>query len=305
MPVVEPESGGGTGLRGGWRAHGAPWLAPRCANPACRTGWIHLWRNARAPRLWGGWACSPGCMQAMVAAAVRRERGAGAPAPAAYPHRVPIGLMLVEQGEITEESLQGALAECRQQEQETGEAVRLGAWLVESGLLTEAALTRGLSAQWGCPAFSLANFRPEETAAVMPRLLAEAYGGIPVRAGGGLCLVFAGGVDRSLSYAVARMTGLRVTAGVAGDREWKRALAEYRATRAPRSGFLEAADADSLVRAIAGRVERAKAADARLVRVHGVWWLRLWRRAGAETGLAGCGGVEDWVCTLREGAAGY
>lgn len=321
MPVVERiaaepggERGSGRngprdgerGREGGGAARGAvALLAPRCGNPGCAMGWMRLWRSARSPRFEGQWACSPGCMRAMVAAVVRRERGREVPA--AYPHRVPIGLMLLEQGEISEANLRMALAECRRQEEETGEAVRLGAWLVGSGLLTEAALTRGLSAQWGCPAFSLANFRAEETAAVLPRLLGEAYGGVPVRASGGrgICLIFAGAVDRSLSYAVGRMTGLRVTAGVAGDREWKQAQEEYGKMPGPRVEFLEAADAGGLAGAMAGRIEKGKAAEALLVRVHEFWWLRLWRRGTGEPGLDGCGEVEDLVGTLRGSGPGY
>ena len=295
---------GERGREGRGAARGAvALLAPRCGNPACATGWLRLWRSTRAPRFEGRWACSPGCMRAMVAAAVRRERGGGSAA--SHPHRMPIGLMLVEQGEISEAHLRMALAECRRQEEETGEAVRLGAWLVGSGLLTEAALTRGLSAQWGCPAFSLTNFRAEETAAAMPRLLAEAYGGVPVRASGGICLIFAGAVDRSLSYAVGRMTGLRVMAGVAGDREWKQAQEEYGKMPGPRVEFLEAADAGGLAGAMADRIEKEKAAEARLVRVHEFWWLRLWRRGTGEPGLARCGEVEDLVGTVRGSGAEY
>jgi hypothetical protein len=176
--------------------------------------------------------------------------------------------------------------------------------MVESGLLTEPALTRGLSAQWNCPAFSLAHFRPEETAAVMPRILVEAFGALPVRAAGrGVYLAFCGAIDRSLSYAVERATGLRVTAGIAGDAEFRRAQEEYLETPGPRLRCLEAADPLSLVRAIAARIEREKPVEARLVRVHNDYWLRLWRSLEPEPGLAGRDDVDDVLCVVRSAGA--
>lgn len=242
-------------------------------------------------------------MRAVVAAAVRRESSVGDAR--THPHRMPIGLMLLEQGQISAPALKTALAAWKRHGEETGEAVRLGRWLVESGQISEAALLRGLSAQWSCPALSLARFRAGDTAAVLPRILCEAYGAVPVRMTGGVYLAFAGAVDRGLSYAVGRITGLRVTAGLARDGEWQQAEAEYRGTAAPPAQYLEAADAAAMVRALAGRIEAGKAAEARLVRVHEFWWLRLWRRATAEPGLAGCGDVEDVVCALRRGGLGY
>lgn len=239
----------------------------------------------------------------MVASAVRRE---GSPGKRwAYPHRVPIGLLLLEQGQISETELRSALAARRRHGERTGETVRLGAWLIDSGLLSERALSRGLSAQWSCPTFSLARFRPEETAAVLPRLLAEVCGAIPVRAAGRMFLVCAEAVDRSLSYATARITGLNVTSAMAGDREWRQAQEDYRVTPGPRSDFIEAADTTTLVRVLGRRIEALRAVEARLVRVHEFWWLRVWRRATAETGIAACGAVEDLLGTLRSSAAGY
>lgn len=278
-------------------------LFPRCGNPGCGTGWMHVWRNRRLPGFEGRWACSPECMRALVALAMRRERSAGGVS-GAWSHRIPIGLLLVEQGRITAAQLRDALEGWRHRDAEKRDGKRLGTWMVESGLLTEPALTRGLSAQWNCPAFSLAHFRPEETAAVMPRILVEAFGALPVRAAGrGVYLAFCGAIDRSLSYAVERATGLRVTAGIAGDAEFRRAQEEYLETPGPRLRCLEAADPLSLVRAIAARIEREKPVEARLVRVHNDYWLRLWRSLEPEPGLAGRDDVDDVLCVVRSAGA--
>lgn len=304
MPDVELNEAQGTARTssGVHRAHGiASSLFPRCANPACATGWMHLWRNRRLPRFDGRWACSFECMCALVATAMRREWGAAASVVAARAHRVPIGLLLVEQGRISEGELRRALDSWRHAKEDAEDGMRFGQWLVKSGSLTESELTRALSAQWNCPAFSLAHYRPEETASVMPRILVEAFAALPVYAGrGGLVyLAFCGAIDRSLSYAVARATGLRVIAGIAGDSEFRHAQGQYLLTPGPRMQLLEAADPWSLARAIAGLIEREKPLEARLVRVHSDIWLRFWRSPAPEQGYAERTDVEDVLCVLR------
>ena len=274
-------------------------LFSRCANPRCATGWMRLWRNRRVPCFEGRWACSAECMQELVAAAARREmdRGLGASVP--RPHRMPMGLMLIEQGRISPEQLQQALAGQQRSVEETGEAARLGAWLLRSGVLTEPALARALSTQWSCPVFSLAGYRPEDVATAMPRFFSDALGALPVRmAGGRLQIAFAGPIDRSLSYAVGRMGGVRVDAGVACDSEWQIAQGRFLATREPETRFLEAASSWVLVRAMTRLIESEKAVEARLVRLHEYFWLRIWRRAAPDPALDACDAVVDLLSTV-------
>lgn len=274
-------------------------LFPRCANPQCSTGWMHVWRSRRLPVFEGQWTCSPACMRALVLAAVQRERSSGPTRPAPLSHRIPLGLTLLEQGQITEAQLKAALRSWRESSEAAGEPMRLGKWLVHSGVLGPAAVTRGLSLQWNCPAYSLGDFRPEKTAALLPRLLVEICGGIPVGIARGVGLAFSGSLDRSLSYALERATGFRVVAGIAADEEVQCAVRRYMATAAPPVEFLEVTDGAALARAIAARIERERAPEARLVRVHGIYWLRLWRKENPAPGLAGIGDVEDMLCTLR------
>jgi hypothetical protein len=217
-----------------------------------------------------------------------------------------MGLMLVEQGRITPEQLHAALEGQRSAAEETGEATRLGEWLLRSGVLSEPALTRALSAQWNCPVFSLAGYRPEEMTAAMPRFLSEAVGALPVRAPGGkvLYIAFSGHIDRSLSYAIGRMTGLRVAAGIAPDSEFRGAQERFIATEGPVTRFLEAASSWVLVRAITKLIESEKPVEARLARIHDYYWLRMWRRAAERPGLPARDAVEDLIATFGAGAGG-
>jgi hypothetical protein len=275
-------------------------LFPHCANPRCATGWIHLWRSRRVPGFEGRWACSAECMEELVAAAVRREMNGGDAISLPHPHRLPMGLMLVEQGGITPAQLREALEGQQRAAEQTGETVRLGEWLVRSGVLGEPALMRALSAQWNCPVFPLANYHPEEVATAMPRFLSEALGALPVRAAAGrvLYVAFSGRIDRSLSYALERMNGMRVAAGLARDSEFEGAQAGFLGTPAPATRFLEAASSWVLVRAIAERIESERPVEARLARIHDYYWLRLWRRGAEGPGLPAPGGVEDLLATV-------
>lgn len=282
-------------------------LFSHCANPRCATRWMRLWRSRRVPGFEGHWACSAECMGDLVAAAVRREMDGGSSIPAAYPHRVPMGLMLVEQGRITPDQLREALEGQQRAAEETGETVRLGEWLLRSGVLAEPALTRALSTQWNCPVFSLDGYRPEEVAATMPRFLSEALGALPVRAARGklLYVAFSGRIDRSLSYAMERMGGLEVASGIASDSEFGRAQMRFLETEAPRTRFLEAASSWVLVLTIARLIESEKPVDARLVRIHDYYWLRLWRRGAEAPGPPACDQVEDLLCTVGTGRKNF
>lgn len=275
-------------------------LLTRCANLQCSTGWLRLWRSRRLPGFESRWACSAECMARLVTAAVQRE-GAGERGGArAHAHRVPLGLLLVEQGRLGEAQLRDALAAQERVRAETGERIRLGEWLVRSGVLTEEVLTRALCGQWNAPLFSLREYRPEEVATALPRFFAEALGAVPARVGAGRLLYLAcnGGIDRSLSYALERMTGLRVASGLVADSEFRRAQAAYLATPAPRARYLEAASTAVLARAITRLVESEKPVEARLARVHEYYWLRLWRCVPEERGLPEPAAAEDLIATV-------
>ncbi len=274
-------------------------LFPRCGNHRCATGWIRLWRSRRIPVFEGQWACSEECLEELVARAVRREMDGRDTPPVPWTHRVPMGLMLVEQGEITSGQLHAAL-EGQRKEAATGEASRLGEWLLRSGVLSESVLTRALSAQWNCPVFSLEAFEPAEVVAVLPRLLSEAFGALPVRAPGGkhLDVAFAGRVDRSLCYALERMTGLRVFAGIALDSEFRIAQQRLFSVRPVATRHLEAANSWVLVRAMTRWIETVRPEEARLVRLHDYYWLRIWRRGPRRGSLPASATVEDMLATL-------
>lgn len=267
-------------------------LLPRCGWRDCRTGRMHVWRSRRVPVFEQRWACSPECLRALVTAAVAREgQDLGGPERA---DRFPVGLLLLEQGAISGEQLRQALRERdRQGETESG----LGEWLLRSGLLSETALARARSAQWNCPVLSPSGSRAPEMGSAVPRFLAEALGAVPLRTlgGGVLTLAFSTRVDRSLTYAIEHVTGMRVAAGVARASEFQREQERFFSAPAPEARLLEAESLGALARAIAGCIEQEKAPEARVARVHDFWWLRIWRQNPGDRGLPGSPAVADQI----------
>ena len=307
MPVLRRLSVGGMGSNGegsqgsrvGWvdqqPGPGPSRLLTTCANPGCSSGWLHLLRSRSAPVVEGGWSCSPSCTEARVAVALRRELGGRRVEASLHRHRIPLGLMMLEQGWITSEQLRKGL-----DAQRAAGQGRLGTWLVEELGVREQLVTRALSMQWGCPVLALEYHDADGMAAMLPRFFVEAYAALPLRAAAGkiLYLGFEDRLDPVLSLAVERMTGLSVEAGLVSGSRFRVAHERLLRTDFPKVEHVEGASKLTLVHVLSERIERAKPVEARFVRVHGSLWLRMWRKL-QQGPVARLSEVEDVVVSLE------
>jgi hypothetical protein len=271
-----------------------PGLFEICANPACSSGWLHLWRSRSAPVFEGGWSCSANCTRACIAAAVRREMEGRAGAPENHRHRIPLGLVMLEQGWITSGQLRQAL-----DAQKVAGGGRLGNWLVRHQGISEQLVTRALGLQWSCPVLPVEYQDAESLAALVPRLFVDAFGALPLRVAAGK-LVYLGFEDRLdpvLSLAVERMTALRVESGLVQGSHFR--LAHTRALNAsyPPAQLLEAGSEQAVVLALAQAVERTRPVESCLARVHDCLWLRMWQRP-QHGPLPERDGVHDLICSI-------
>jgi len=248
-------------------------LLEACSNPGCGSGWLHLLRSRSAPVFEGGWTCSAECTRERMHAAVRRELdGRGGPA-AVYRHRRPLGLVMMEQGWITADELKQALAA-----QRAGAGRRLGDCLGCQYGVSEQLVTRALSLQWNCAVLPLEFHDPHALAPLLARLFVDGFGALPLRVAAGKLayLGFEERLDPVLGLAVERMSGLRVESGLVRGSEFRPAHARMLDAVFPRVELLEATSEPALVRALARAVERVRAVESRLVRVHDCLWLRMW-----------------------------
>lgn len=249
-----------------------------CANPNCGSGWLHLWRSRSAPVFEEGWTCSPACTEARMRAAVRRElesRGTGSPG---YRHRMPLGLLMIEQGWITAEQLKRAL-----EQQRAAGGGRLGQFLIRQKVVSETLLTRALSLQWSCPVLALPYHDPEALSPLLPRLFMDAFGALPLRVAAGklVYLGFEERLDAVIALALERMSGLRVESGLVAGSEFIPAHERMLKVSYPPAQLVEALSEHALARALARAVERSRPVESRLVRVHDFLWLRMWKKPQA------------------------
>lgn len=267
-------------------------LLLNCANPDCRSGWLHLTRSRSWPIFENGWTCSPECTGKRLLLAVRRElEGRSASEP--HRHRVPLGLLMLKKGWISANQLKQA----RQSQRRDGG--RIGNWLVRDAGVTEDKLTQALAQQWSRPVLSLGNYDPETVTPALPRLFAEAFALAPLRlhAGGELYLAYAQDPDPVLEFAIESMTGTKVQGGFLPPSQFAAVHQRYLEAAFPPSEFLEAISVPALVRVLTRRLEANRPWQSRLVRVHDWLWLRMWLKRAPAT-LSDAADVRDILCVL-------
>jgi hypothetical protein len=269
-------------------------LFETCTNPDCNSGWLHLLRSRSAPVFEGGWICSAQCTTARVEAAVRRELEGRAGMQESHRHRIPLGLVMLEQGWITSGQLRQAL-----DAQKLAGAGRLGYWLVRQQGVSEQLVTRALGVQWSCPVLPLEFHDAEALTMLVPRLFVDAFGALPLRVAAGklLYLGFEDRLDPVVALALERMSGLRVESGLVQESLFRPAHMRMLRAKFPSVELIEASSEPAAVQALAKAIERARPAESRLVRVHDCLWLRMWKRR--QTGaMPERGSIEDLICSI-------
>jgi len=250
-------------------------LMNTCMNADCNTSWLRLWRRRNVPRFEGQWACSADCMGALIERAVERELGDGTPLePKKHKHRIPLGLLMLSHGWITQEQLRRALDS---QKQADGKA-RIGAWLMQQCNLSEEQVTRALSMQWGCPVLSFSGHPLETMSTLIPRVLLDTYGMVPLRNGSRRVayLAFEDRLDSSVALAVERMNGIRIEPGVVTASQFLRLQERTMRAPFPKAKLLEAKSPSMVAKEMAAVIERLRPHQAKLVRMHRYFWLRVW-----------------------------
>jgi hypothetical protein len=292
--LYDRETGEPAQIVAGVRARARGGIFETCSNPDCGSGWLHLWRSRTAPVFEGGWSCSAACTTARIEAAVRRElegRGLGQES---HRHRIPLGLVMLEQGWITAGQLRLAL-----DAQKQAGAGRLGRWLVSQQGVSEQLVTRALGLQWSCPVLPVEFHDAEALTVLVPRLFVDAFGALPLRVAAGklLYLGFEDRLDPVVALAVERMSGLRVESGLVQESLFGPAHARMLNARFPPVELIEASSEPAAVHAFSKAIERARPVYSKLVRVHDCLWLRMWQRP--QTGaMPERGSTQDLICSI-------
>jgi len=238
-------------------------------------------------------------MQSIIRGAIRRERGdvtimAGETTP--HRHRVPLGLVMLAQGWITQPQLRKAL-----DAQRFANEGRIGDWLVQECGVSREQVTRGLSVQWSCPVLPMDGFAPGAMALTMPRLFVEEFGLLPLRVAGSriLYLAFKDHLDAASAFAIEQMSGLKVESGLVGEPQFDTARARLLDSDFVSAKMVTVSDQETLTVKISKILEHAQPVGSRLVRIHQHYWLRTWLEAGAYSGVGSLPATgEDVIDTI-------
>jgi Type II secretion system (T2SS), protein E, N-terminal domain len=261
--VIQVHDGG----RFRWR------FAQPCAGRQCsrsRKFWRRILYDTPTIQFQGSAFCFPGCFERELLR--RLERTSRTLPTTLRPRRIPIGLLMLSRGNLTNDQLQRALAEQKQ-----AGAGRIGEWFRRLGLAEELDVAAALAMQWSCP---LVRKLPLESAPCgVPVHLLRTFRMAPVqfsRASGKLHLAFAGEIAYPALVAVEQMLEIKTEACFTTQPELNSALDRLEESRPPEEKVFENfCGPEELVRIVSGYVDRLHALEVRTVGCGNYFWVRI------------------------------
>jgi hypothetical protein len=227
----------------------------------------------------GKWTCGAQCLEAHIASVIRRE-GARSHLRRTHRHRIPLGLILLSNGAVTPSGLRDALA----LHDQTGE--RIGDVLRREYGVTDLQIAEALAVQWGCEVSFVTSMNTTTAAVLAPRAVLSCTGMLPVRVArdGRIHVAFADGLDTQAVFALQRIHGVAVAVGIAPVNEWAEMHRRMDKVEGIASVEVDCEDSAEMVREVMRIIRRLQPAESRLVRIHDLYWLRLWLEPAALAG---------------------
>ena len=176
-----------------------------CLGP--RRIWRHFAHGAASLRLQGVPYCFAGCFERELHRRLEELSRSANPKPRP-PHRVPLGLLLLSRGELSDKQLRHALDTQRQ----SGSG-RIGEWIIKLGYGDEQQILGALAAQWSCPVLRNPPQRLPECG--IPAQLLLKFRMLPVhygRSANVIHIAFAQDVQYQALLAIEQMLGCRAEA---------------------------------------------------------------------------------------------
>jgi hypothetical protein len=256
------------------RSTGLKQVLPRCSHSDCTTGsgWSGvLHHHASGVRLnEEEWFCGPGCMEEALEF---RLRGGFAhdDHPAPIRTAMPMGLMMLSRGAISDLQLRAAL----DLQRNTGD--RIGVCLMRLGCISTGDIASVVATQWGCPVFPAESVQPA-CSMLLPVSLVERYRMLPVHLvalGRRLFVGFCEKVNHSALMAIEQMLRCKTEACVIPEPKFEEVL-DFR--KFDTTGEVALARPDSAAEAariIRNYVQQTGAEAVRMHTVEGNIWTRL------------------------------
>jgi hypothetical protein len=249
---------------------------PHCAERGCsviRRSLRRIGRWHASIRLQGSSYCASRCFEH---AALQCFSAVCASAVAASPvrHRIPLGLLMLSRGQLTNSHLRAAL-----EAQRVHHHRRLGEWLEELGFATEQQVTAALGLQWACPVLAFKAPRDSACGLMLPYRLLERFRMLPVQfvsATRMFYVAFCDGIDYTALYAIEQMLECRTEACLISRSSMDRELeCMGRAARAGDRLFESWRDPAAMARITSGYALQLGAEQVRIVGCGEYIWVRL------------------------------
>lgn len=256
---------------------GAPLGGERyCGEPGCnlpRRLWRRIWWWNGAIGLQGLRYCAPQCFeQALQTSFLRASRTGAAQQP--VQHRIPLGLLMLSRGQLTNQQLRSALDAQR----ESGR-YRLGEWLERLGFATEQQVTAALGAQWSCPVLTTRVQLDPDCVRLLPYRLLEQFRMLPlqfVSRTRTFYLAFSDGIDYRALHAIEQILECHTDPCLIGPSQWEEAMEAVVRDRGLGDFLFEGwRDASEMARITCSYVLKLGADDVRVAGFEGYIWARL------------------------------
>ena len=261
---------------GRWRG-----IFPRCADRCCsrtRT----LWRRFLGREgiyLQHAWYCSPQCLE--IAARQLFARASVNLAPSTVmPHRVPLGLLLLSRGQLTNSQLRSALA--AQRAQGSG---AIGYWVEKLGFASEHQVTAALGLQWACPVLPPFAADDSNCSHLVPLRLLQRFRMLPVHfspSTRALYVAFSERIDYTALHTIGQMLDCRAEACLLNRSAMERVLEQLAEVHRPSDFLFDGGrQVEEMARVTCGYALKLGAKEARILTCGEYVWARLVTAADA------------------------
>jgi hypothetical protein len=243
-----------------------------CSQARCTSSRVtRLWRRRAAIRIGTGVFCSAQCAEREIEQVLQRLVITQDQRRLPY-HRMPLGLLLLSRGLVSETQLRTALSA-----QRNTQRGKIGEWLQQLGFVTEKQVVTALALQWGCPVVALPAEMERYHEIPFPMLHSLRI--VPLRfivATRTLYIASCTQVDHTVLYAFEHMLDCQASACVVSDAAMDRLLQQ---TQMPRQSvchlFERMAGPVEMARIAGSYIARTSPEEIRIVKCGPYIWLRL------------------------------
>ncbi len=244
---------------------------PVCDSRDCHSARMRVWQRRPPIRMHQAWLCSPQCVERAARPILDAASFRGVLPNSA--HRMPLGLLMLAHGYVSEFQLQAALDAQRR----AGEG-KIGQWLQTLHFATERQVVAALGVQWACPLLAIRESLHPRCASLLPSPLLRALKLVPVRftpATHQLYAALCDRVDYTTLSAIEQVLNCRVVPCLVSDRFMHTMLEGLQKSESAVHVFDRISSTAEMARIVGSYVAMLSSEDVRIVRCGPYIWSRL------------------------------